>query len=118
MMFNHHKGEMMKAGRLFLLAVLALLFVGSTLAGDRTPVVTKRQHNQQARIRQGVKSGELTRAETRRLERGEAKIQRDKMKAKADGVVTPRERAKLNREENRESRRIYRAKHNNRVRKG
>ena len=98
--------------------VVTVLLAGSALAQTHTPVVTKRQHHQQARIRQGVKSGELTRGETRRLERGEAKIQRDKMKAKADGTVTPAEKAKLNREENRESRRIYRAKHNNRTRKG
>lgn len=108
----------MKVGKFFVLAALVGLMAGSALAGDRTPVVTKRQHHQQARIRRGVRSGELTRAETRRLERGEAKIQRDKMKAKSDGVVTPKERAKLNREENRESRRIYRLKHNNRERKG
>ena len=104
--------------RVLAAAVVTVLLAGSALAQTHTPVVTKRQHNQQARIRQGVKSGELTRGETRRLERGEAKIQRDKMKAKSDGRVTPGERAKLNREENRESRRIYHAKHNNRVRKG
>ena len=78
----------------------------------RTPVVTKRQIHQQKRIRQGVKSGELTKGETRRLEKQEAKIQAEKRMAKADGKVTPAERKKLRHDENKASRKIYRLKHN------
>lgn len=97
----------------------ALLFVGSAFASAQTatPRVTKRQLKQQARIEQGVRSGELTAGETKRLELQQAKIQADKRKAKADGVVTPAERARLAREQNRASRRIYRLKHNDRVAK-
>ena len=36
-------------------------------ANADTPGFDKRQHNQRARIAQGVRSGELTRPETRRL---------------------------------------------------
>jgi hypothetical protein len=86
-------------------------------AQTATPRVTKRQINQQQRIKEGVKSGELTRAEAAKLEAREAKIQHDKKMAKADGVVTPQERAKLNREENRTSRAIYRQKHDAQKRK-
>ena len=93
-------------------AITVLLFAGSvSFAQTATPRVTKRQIHQQQRIRQGVKSGELTKPEARRLEVREAKIQRDKKAAKSDGVVTRGERAKLNREQNRASRRIYRQKH-------
>lgn len=81
----------------------------------KTPRITKRQLNQQRRINRGVKSGELTPAETRRLEAEQGKIQADKMKAKSDGNVTPQERRKLRREENKASRDIYRLKHNNRA---
>lgn len=92
-----------------------LCAAGSLLAQNQTPVVDQRERNQQRRIGQGVKSGELTPAETRRLERQEGKIKADEMHAKADGKVTPAERRKLHRELNRESRRIYRKKHNNRA---
>ena len=84
----------------------------------KTPVVKERQMNQKARIRQGVKSGELTKGEARHL-RGEQKtIQAEKQMAKADGEVTPAERAKLRRDQNKASKDIYRLKHNNRERSG
>ncbi len=94
--------------------ILALFFTGLTsvtFAQTHTPRVTRRQANQQDRIAQGVRSGELTSRETAHLETREAKIQHDKKMAKSDGVVTHAERAKLNREENRTSRAIYRQKH-------
>lgn len=94
-----------------LVAVLALASAGVS-AQTATPRVTKRQIHQQERIKEGVKSGELTPKETRRLEAQQAKIAVDKAKAKADGVVTPGERAKLAREQNRANRNIYRKKHN------
>ena len=84
-------------------------------AQTATPGVTERQVNQQERIKEGVKSGELNKRETRRLEMREAKIQHDKKVAKSDGVVTSGERAKLQREENRTSRAIYRQKHDAQV---
>jgi hypothetical protein len=86
----------------------------TTPANSKTPRITKRQINQQARIKQGVKSGELTKGETVRLEKEQAKIQRDKKAAKADGQITPQERQKLTREQNKASRDIYRLKHNKR----
>ncbi len=101
------------------MVLCGLLLLGSalSLAQTATPHVTKRQLKQQARIEQGVKSGELTAGETKRLELQQGKIQADKRKAKADGVVTPAERAKLAREQNRASRKIYRLKHNANVAK-
>src|SRR4051794_13954972 len=101
-------------------AGFVLVFVTLASAGfaqTKTPRVTKRQVRQQERIEQGVKSGELTKPEAAKLEVREAKIQHDKKEAKADGVVTPAERAKLNREENRSSRAIRRQKHDAQVRK-
>ena len=105
--------------RKLLNGVCVLAFIGFTTAATAqtaTPVVTKRQENQQERIAQGAKSGELTPKETRHLEAREAKIQHDKKEAKADGNVTPAERARLNREQNRTSRAIRRQKHDGQVR--
>lgn len=91
------------------IAAAALVVAGPIFAG--TPGLNAREHNQAQRIRQGVASGELTRPETRRLVRGEARLHRHEALAKSDGVVTARERARLQHEANVESRRIYRQKH-------
>jgi len=90
---------------------------GTAVTSPKTPGINKRQRNQQRRIRQGAKSGQLTAGEAARLEAREAKIQHDKQAAKADGRVTPAERRKLNREENRASKKIYKLKHNNNTQK-
>lgn len=103
--------------QLIVLCALIAIAVSSVSAQTATPRVTKRQVQQQARIREGVRSGELTPGETRRLERQQAKIAADKQKAKSDGVVTPKERAKLTHEQNKSSRRIARLKHNGRTAK-
>jgi hypothetical protein len=90
--------------------LLAALLVAGPLFAD-TPGLDRREHNQAQRIRQGVQSGELTRPETRRLVRGEARLHRNEARAKSDGVVTARERARLQHEANVESKRISRQKH-------
>ena len=96
-----------------MILVPVVVFVAFVVnAQTATPKVTKRQLNQQERISQGKKSGALTNKEAATLEMREAKVQHDKVVAKSDGVVTPAEKAKLNREENRTSRAIYRKKHN------
>ena len=98
--------------KLILLLPVTLFVAFVSQAQTTTPRVTKRQLNQQERIKAGKKSGELTNKEAATLEMREAKIQHDKKVAKSDGVVTPPEKSKLKREENRTSRAIYRKKHN------
>lgn len=78
---------------------------------DETPAIDKREQNQKARIQQGVKSGELTKKEARRLAAEQRKIKHDEKKAKADGVVTKKEKAKIRQEQKRASKDIYRQKH-------
>ena len=79
--------------------------------------VGQRESNQQARIRQGVRSGQLTPGETRRLETREGRLnfREDRMRARDDGHLSGRDRVALQRQENRDSRAIYRARHNGRV---
>jgi len=74
--------------------------------------INARKENQQDRIAQGVKSGQLTAGETSRLEAREAHINRQEARMKANGGLTAADRAKINREQNRTSRAIYRDKHN------
>lgn len=77
-----------------------------------TPRVGERQANQEARIQQGVKSGELTPKETAKLEKGQDKVQKMENKAVADGKVTPKERAKLEKAQDKQSKKIAKKKHN------
>ena len=76
-----------------------------------TPRIDKRLDNQEKRIEQGEKSGALTPREANRLEKREAKTEADLAAAKSDGKVTKAERKGLHRELNRNSRAIYRQKH-------
>jgi uncharacterized protein YdeI (BOF family) len=83
-------------------------------AQDRNPnnSVNERQQNQRERIRDGVQSGELTGVEAARLRRQDAQIRLNAAPARqSGGEFTPRERARIQRQLNRESRRIYRQKH-------
>jgi hypothetical protein len=80
-------------------------------ARPKTPAIDRREHNQQERIRQGIKSGELTRREAVRLEEQEAKIRVNERFAKADGKITPAERERLEKELNRTSQNIHEQKH-------
>jgi hypothetical protein len=76
-----------------------------------TPAVDKRQANQEKRIEQGVATGALNEAEAHRLHHHQDKIANAEAKAKADGVVTAKERRKLHKMQDRSSKRIHRQKH-------
>lgn len=89
-------------------ASLALPAVAQT---QSTPRIDKRQANQERRIEQGEKSGALTQKEAAKLERDQAHIQKMESKATADGKVTRKERVRMEKAQDRESRRIYRQKH-------
>lgn len=99
----------MKSVRQF--AFLALSMPVLALAQVATPGIDQRQLNQERRIEQGVASGSLTQREANRLERGQQRIDNMEARAKADGVVTRQERARLQHAENVQSREIYREKH-------
>lgn len=96
----------------------AVLAVSTSMAmGQTSATINQRKENQQDRIAQGVKSGQLTAGETRNLERREASINREErnMRRADGGHLTRADRAALNRRQNRVSRSIYRDKHNARV---
>lgn len=95
--------------RMILAAVALAVISVPAMAG--TPRLDAREHNQRERIAQGVRSGELTRPEARRLISGERRLHRHERYAKSDGVVTPGERARLQQNANRMSKRIFRQKH-------
>ena len=78
--------------------------------------VGQRRENQQDRIAQGVKSGQLTAGETAHLEKNQARINNEVRSDRAanGGKLTQQERAQVNRQQNRVSKQIYRDKHNGR----
>ena len=98
-------------------AVIAAFALPAFAQTTSTPRIDQRQKNQQQRIDQGVKSGELNKKEAARLQKGQDRIQKMENKAAADGKVTAKERAKIEKAQDRESKRIYREKHDKQVRK-
>ena len=76
--------------------------------------IGQRRENQQDRIAQGVKSGQLTAGETSRLENREQGINREVSADKQanGGKLTGADRKTINQSQNRASRSIYRDKHN------
>jgi hypothetical protein len=92
-----------------LLAALAVAMTAPAFADSSR--FDARQQNQRERIAHGVQNGELTRKETRRLAAGQVHLNRVERRVEADGVVTARERARLQHEANQQSRRIHRQKH-------
>lgn len=106
----------MKSRILMFIGMFVFGFALNTQAQTLTPKVKERQIKQQKRIKQGVKSGELTKREVVKLEKQQRQVNRTKKRAKADGVVTKKERAKIHRKQNKTSKNVFRAKHNNRDR--
>ena len=98
-----------------LAALLAAAITVPAFAQTGTPDIDQRQVNQERRIEQGVASGELTPRETRRLEAGQQHVQNMETRAKADGVVTRQERARIHQAQDVQSKRIYRQKHDRQV---
>ena len=93
------------------LAFAAVLTAFALPAMADTPRLDAREQNQRERIAQGIRAGELTRPEGRRLVRGEVRLHRHERIARSDGVVTRAERYRLHRHADRMRGRIYRQKH-------
>jgi hypothetical protein len=81
--------------------------------------ISQRKVDQQDRIANGVKSGQLTPGETSHLEKQEAAINHEErnMRAQDNGHLTKQDRKTIHQQQNQESRRIYRDKHNAKVAK-
>jgi len=77
----------------------------------RHGAVNQRQHNQADRIKQGVRSGELTKGEAHGLVKEQRAIRQTERQYKADGVLTRDERRDLHQQQNQASRHIYKEKH-------
>jgi hypothetical protein len=95
-------------------AFASILVAGLMAAAMNAQEIKERKENQQDRIAQGVKSGQLTAGETAHLEGKEARLNREiRRDRKANGGnLTNKEKRQINRQQNRLSRQIYRDKRN------
>ena len=76
--------------------------------------INQRKENQQDRIANGVKSGELTAGETANLEKKESNLNQEEhdMRSLDNGKLTSADKATLNQQQNKLSNQIYDDKHN------
>jgi hypothetical protein len=113
------RGEtMMTARRILATAALCTLLTGAAFAQVTGQTIQNRKNDQQGRIAQGVRSGQLTRGETRNVESRERSVNREEhaMRRADGGHLTGGDKAALTRRQNNISRSISKDKHNARVR--
>jgi hypothetical protein len=99
-----------------LVAATAASAQTATAAPADKPTTNQRLENQKDRIQAGTKDDQLTKGERTKLRANDAAIHaQEKVYRRAnDGKLTTGEKRQLNRELNRNSRQIYRDRHNNR----
>lgn len=93
------------------LALVAASAAALAQSSATTTGVDNRQERQQGRIEQGTTSGQLNANEQARLNAQQGRIANAEAKAKADGAVTAKERARLQHKQNKANRNIRRNKH-------
>ena len=92
-------------------AGLAACAIATAVTAQNAADTVQRDVNQQNRIEQGLKSGQLTTKEAGKLEREEAHIDKMESYALKDGKMTNAEKQRIERAENQASKDIYREKH-------
>jgi CRISPR/Cas system-associated endoribonuclease Cas2 len=100
----------MKA-RLILASIILGGMVYTTNAQTATPKVDARQENQKERIQEGVRSGEITKPEAKKLRAQQKHIRRTERAMKADGQMTKKEKKVLDRKQDRASENIKHENH-------
>ena len=103
--------------RFGLVMMMTAALMAPLMKGEDT--IADRKDRQQARIAQGVKSGQLTPAETARLETREKNLNQTIRADRAgnNGKLTGQEKTQINNRQNRISNSIYKDKHNSATQK-
>jgi len=97
--------------RTWMVVVLTLLVSGAVADAAKVKRVRKRKAVQKSRIKSGVKDGSLTKREAGRLAREQKRISKMAKDAAADGKVTGKEKAILERNQDRASAHIVKERH-------
>ena len=103
--------------RLITTLTLAAVLGGIAVPAAAQPAsrMARREARQCLRIERGLSCDQLGRREARRLYLGQRHIRRMELRARADGRVGPRERARIHRALDRQDARIWRLRHNGRA---
>jgi hypothetical protein len=111
-------GRKKLARKILATAAFCTLLTGAGLAQVTGQTIQERKNDQQGRIAQGVRSGQLTRGETRNVESRERSVNREEhaMRRADGGHLTGADKAALTRRQNNISHSIYKDKHNGQVR--
>ncbi len=100
--------------KIFSLIIPALIMIGGMALASSAQVhnrnINARERRQQKRIAEGIENGSLTPREAARLEKNEAEVRRIEARLRENGLK-PQERARLEHRLNELSQQIYRQKH-------
>jgi Protein of unknown function (DUF4057) len=97
--------------RVLIAALLTVVMAAPVFANPKSPAVDRREHRQKQRIKEGVRTGQLTRKEARDLSKQQRQIHAKEREMKSDGVLTQQERQELHQDLNESSQQIFQEKH-------
>ncbi len=104
----------MNKRKIALASIGLLLVTGLTASAEARDRADRRQGRQNHRVHDGIKSGEITNGEAARLRESKRAVRRTEKRVESDGVVTAKEKARLEHKQDARSRQINRLKHNDR----
>ncbi len=93
-----------------IILLVAVFFTCSTAANAQA------NNTQKQRVKQGVKSGEITKAEAEKIREQRKEVRAEVKEVKADGIVTKEEKKDIKKERKDANKAIVRAKHNKQTR--
>jgi hypothetical protein len=102
--------------KLLVVAALGALSLPAFAQLNSTPRIDQRQENQERRIEEGVRLGQINRREEARLRAELREIRRMERRALADGRISPREQARIEQAQDQLSRNINRERHDQQAR--
>ena len=98
------------------LAIAAILAITTCVTAQNKRNENTNLRGEKVRVAQGVRSGEITRGEAVVIKKQAQDVKQATQAARADGVVTRAERARIAKQDAQLDRTIRRTKHNNRTR--
>ena len=99
------------ATALFPAIISAAISAPVLAAPPHDPYINAQQHRQHERLQQGVRSGQLTRNETRQLAAQQHGLRQQERAYKSDGVMTSTERQDMRQDQRAASQSIHAEKH-------
>jgi hypothetical protein len=96
---------------------MVLIAVSGLFAQSGTKMLKKKQNQQLKKIENGIKSGAITKVEAKKVIKQKIKLDKLNKKAKVDGFLSPKEKAKLKKETKKLDKIIYKEKHDKQKRK-